>query len=177
MATRLFISNVEQSVTVENLKGVLSQVAEPSNVVIAIDQKTKMPKGFAFADFESEIDAEKVIEELNGYVLNGKALKISQDRSYQDRSEGKQESLPSVQRVIFSFAQPHRKKVDISSHRPISFKNVQLLNQFLSQRGKILGRKYTLLSRKEQVEVARAIKRARNFGLIRPPDMKVKVTI
>ncbi|MCS6961821.1 MAG: 30S ribosomal protein S18 [Deltaproteobacteria bacterium] len=179
MAGRLFISNIDATVTVDNLKGVISQIAEPSSVVIAIDQKTKIPKGFGFVEFENTEDMKRVLEELNGYVLNGKALKVSVDRSYQDRNEigTKQEQLPTVQRVALPVNQQSRRTIDISQQRPVSFKNVQLLNQFLSQRGKILGRKYTGLSRAEQNEVARAIKRARQFGLIRPPDMKVKPTI
>ncbi len=173
---RIFISNLDSSVTQDNLKGILSQVAEPTKVVLVIDQKTKLPKGFAFAEFETEEEARSVIDELNGYVLNGKPLKMSEDRSSSDSQdlESKGEGLPAVQRVVFSFTQPKKKQISIPSDREISFKDVQLLKQFISQRGKILGRKYTGLDRKTQAKIAREIKRARNFALLPEPDMKPK---
>ncbi|MCS6893721.1 MAG: 30S ribosomal protein S18 [Deltaproteobacteria bacterium] len=176
MAIRLFIANIDQSVTQDNLKGVISQIAVPSKVILVVDQKTKLPKGFGFAEFEQDEDGLKVIEELNGYVLNGKPLKISEDRSFSEKSDSpKSENLPNVQRVVFSFSQTQKRKIDLTEHYPISFKNTKILNQFLSQRGKILGRKYTGLSNKDQNEVAKAIKRARNFALIREPDMFLSV--
>ncbi|MDP6750132.1 MAG: 30S ribosomal protein S18 [Candidatus Poribacteria bacterium] len=48
----------------------------------------------------------------------------------------------------------------------IDYKDVDLLRQFISERSKILPRRFTRLSAKQQREVTRAIKRARNMALL-----------
>jgi len=56
------------------------------------------------------------------------------------------------------FSSPDAPKVD--------FKDVKLLQRFVSERGKIVPRRITAVSSKKQRELARAIKRARNLALL-----------
>ena len=48
----------------------------------------------------------------------------------------------------------------------IDYKDVKLLQRFISERGKIVPRRITAVSSKKQRELSRAIKRARNVALI-----------
>ncbi|ACT56803.1 30S ribosomal protein S18 [Candidatus Liberibacter asiaticus] len=48
----------------------------------------------------------------------------------------------------------------------IDYKDIRLLNRFLSQRGKIVPSRISSVSHKKQRELAKAIKRARYLGLI-----------
>jgi small subunit ribosomal protein S18 len=48
----------------------------------------------------------------------------------------------------------------------IDYKDVKLLGRFLSERGKIVPSRITVVSNKKQRALARAIKRARYLGLI-----------
>ena len=48
----------------------------------------------------------------------------------------------------------------------IDFKDVKLLQRFVSERGKIVPSRITAVSNKKQRELARAIKRARNLALL-----------
>ena len=48
----------------------------------------------------------------------------------------------------------------------IDYKDVEILKRFLNPHGRILPRRATGLSAKHQREVARAIKRAREMGLL-----------
>jgi small subunit ribosomal protein S18 len=48
----------------------------------------------------------------------------------------------------------------------IDYKDVKLLQRFLSERGKIVPSRITAVSAKKQRELAQAIKRARNLALI-----------
>jgi small subunit ribosomal protein S18 len=48
----------------------------------------------------------------------------------------------------------------------IDYKDVKLLQRFLSERGKIVPSRITAVSAKRQRELAQAIKRARNLALI-----------
>ena len=48
----------------------------------------------------------------------------------------------------------------------IDYKDVRLLQGFVSERGKIVPSRITAVSTKKQRELARAIKRARHIGLL-----------
>ena len=48
----------------------------------------------------------------------------------------------------------------------IDFKDVRLLQRYVSERGKIVPSRITAVSAKKQRELARAIKRARFLGLL-----------
>ncbi len=48
----------------------------------------------------------------------------------------------------------------------VDYKNVRFLQRYLSERGKIMPRRLTGLSRRGQRELAQAIKRARQLALL-----------
>jgi small subunit ribosomal protein S18 len=48
----------------------------------------------------------------------------------------------------------------------IDYKDVKLLQRYISERGKIVPSRITAVSQKKQRELAKAIKRARYLGLI-----------
>lgn len=48
----------------------------------------------------------------------------------------------------------------------INYKNLKLLNKFISERGKILSSRVTGVSAKKQRKLSQAIKRARNLALL-----------
>ena len=48
----------------------------------------------------------------------------------------------------------------------IDYKDVKLLQRFISERGKIVPSRITAVSAKKQRELAKAIKRARHLGLL-----------
>ena len=48
----------------------------------------------------------------------------------------------------------------------IDYKDVKLLQRFISERGKIVPSRITAVSSKKQRELARAIKRSRHLGLL-----------
>ncbi|MCH9620902.1 MAG: hypothetical protein S4CHLAM20_03100 [Chlamydiia bacterium] len=62
---------------------------------------------------------------------------------------------------------PHlAKSRKISSHKEIDYKDVELLKQFITERGKILPRRITGITAKQQRYVTKAIKRARCIALM-----------
>ena len=48
----------------------------------------------------------------------------------------------------------------------IDYKDIKLLQRFISERGKIVPRRITSVTAKEQRELAQAIKRARHLGML-----------
>jgi small subunit ribosomal protein S18 len=49
----------------------------------------------------------------------------------------------------------------------IDYKDAELLRKFMTERGKILSRRYTGVTSKQQRQVKRAIRQARVMGLVR----------
>ena len=62
-----------------------------------------------------------------------------------------------------------RKKASPFAHADapaINYKDIKLLQRFISERGKIVPRRITAVTAKEQRSLAQAIKRARELGLM-----------
>jgi len=77
--------------------------------------------------------------------------------STQDKRRGK----PSMKGEARRYSKLPREELD-----RIDYKNVALLQRFVTERGKIRSRRVTGLSRRDQTKMARAVKRARELGLL-----------
>lgn len=61
----------------------------------------------------------------------------------------------------------YRRRVSpINPKEPIDYKDVDLLRKFITERGKILPRRITGLTAKQQRDLTQAIKRARVLALL-----------
>jgi small subunit ribosomal protein S18 len=174
---KLFISNLDFEVTSDQLRALFEEVGPCISVVVASDRETKRSKGFAFVEMDREEDAKKAIDALNNRQLNGRPMKVCEDRGKNSgpvgaSSEGGQEGgrkfepLPSIQRTqLFK----RRKKLDPFTEDPtksIDYKDVAMLSKFVSERGRILSRRLTGLTAYNQRKVSKAIKRAQSLGLM-----------
>lgn len=177
MGKKLFVSNLDFEITTDQLRDMFAEIGSTMSVVIASDRETRRSKGFAFIEMDSEDDAKKAIELLNNKVINGRPMKVVEDRGKTGGSGGGEgeeggfgrrprEFLPPIQRMqLFK----RRKKIDPFMEDPsktVDYKDVAMLSRFLSERGKILSRRLTGLSAFNQRKLSKAIKRAQNLGLL-----------
>ena len=71
-----------------------------------------------------------------------------------------------------SIFQPNKYKfkrncpLSVKNAPKVDYKNIKLLNRFISENGKILPSRITNVSQKKQRELSLSIKRARNLALI-----------
>lgn len=179
MGKKLFVSNLDFDINVDQIREMFSELGAVVSAVLATDRETKRSKGFAFVEMERDEDAGKAIETLNNKVVNGRPMKVAEDRGKTgggapaggsaEGGEGgrrKFEPLPPIQRM-----QPfrRRKKLDPFIEDPtktIDYRDIAILSKFLSDRGRILGRKLTGLSAYNQRKLTKAIKRAQQVGLL-----------
>ncbi|MCM8786598.1 MAG: RNA-binding protein [Candidatus Omnitrophica bacterium] len=83
---KLYIGNLEFGVTEDQLKKAFSDKGlAVKEVRIITDKFTGKSKGFGFAEFETEDEAQKAIDALNGQELNGRTLRVSKARKMQPR--------------------------------------------------------------------------------------------
>jgi small subunit ribosomal protein S18 len=165
---KLFVSNLDFEVTSEQLREAVDAIAPSSSVVVAVDRDSKRSKGFAFVEMQNEESARSVSEQLNGFILNGRPIKVVEDRG-KGGTEGTQkkfEPLPPIQRMqLFR----RKKKLDPFTEdpeKPVDYRDIAVLSRFVSERGRILSRRLTGLKANNQRKVSKAIKRAQNLGLI-----------
>lgn len=59
-----------------------------------------------------------------------------------------------------------RKASPLKPNEPIDYKDVELLSKFLTEQGKILPRRLTGLTTKQQTRITKAVKRARILSLL-----------
>src|SRR5262245_59801664 len=109
MGKKLFISNLDFEVTTDQLRDMFLEHGACNNVVIAVERDTKRSKGFAFIEMENDEEAKKAIDGLNNKIINGRPMKVCEDRgktnqpgggggdSYRSEGGGRtREILPSI---------------------------------------------------------------------------------
>lgn len=77
METRLYIGNMSQETTEEDLRAMFSEAGAVEAIDVVIDRKSGRPRGFAFVTMTSQEEAEKAIELFNAKEVNGQTLKVN----------------------------------------------------------------------------------------------------
>ncbi len=163
---KLFVSNLDFELKIEDLKKIFSEVGPVVNITLVTDRETGKSRGYCFIEMAVPEDAVKATEQLNGKVFNGRPVSVAEDRGKKAATHEPQQFLQPMQRVLFF---RKKRKADPFEENPnlkIDFRDVRVLSRFLSERGRILPRRLTGLSAYNQRRIARAIKRSQNVGLL-----------
>ena len=84
---KLYIGNLEYGVTDADLKKFIEEKGiTPKEVKIITDKYSGMSKGFGFAEFETEEQAQAAIDALNEQEFNGRKLTVNKARKMEPRS-------------------------------------------------------------------------------------------
>ena len=85
MGNRVYVGNLSYDTTRESLETAFSALGKVSEIAIPTDRETGRMRGFAFVTMGSAQDANAAIAQLNGSMLDGRALKVNEA---QERSAG-----------------------------------------------------------------------------------------
>jgi cold-inducible RNA-binding protein len=80
MSNKLFVGGISWDTKEEGLKEFFEQVGKVVEAKIITDRMTGRSKGFGFVTMETEEDAQKAIQELNGKELDGRSLTVNEAR-------------------------------------------------------------------------------------------------
>lgn len=80
MATKLFIGNLEYTVTSDDLKTHFASAGTVVDAVVISDKMTGRSRGFGFVEMSSEEEAKAAIEKLNGSDLKGRKINVNEAR-------------------------------------------------------------------------------------------------
>jgi len=85
---KIYIGNLDYSVAESDLARVLEEKGiNAKEITVIMDKYSGRSKGFGFAEFETEEDAQKAIDSLNGQELNGRTLKVNRARKMRPRRD------------------------------------------------------------------------------------------
>ncbi|WP_437740369.1 RNA-binding protein [Sorangium sp. So ce1504] len=88
MGNRLYVGNLSFSTTRETLESAFAAAGEVREVAMPTDRETGQPRGFAFVTMGSAQAANSAISQLNGAVLDGRALKVNEAQERPARGFG-----------------------------------------------------------------------------------------
>ncbi len=76
MQSKLYVGNLSNNVSEEELKELFGQAGEVKEIVLVIDRETQRRKGFGFVEMLTQTDAEKAIRMFNGQQLGGQSVTV-----------------------------------------------------------------------------------------------------
>ena len=85
---KLYIGNLSFDTTESDLRGFLEEKgATPTDIKIISDKYTGKSKGFGFAEFETEEQAQAAIDALNEQELAGRKLTVNKAKKMEPRRD------------------------------------------------------------------------------------------
>ena len=87
--TTIYVGNLPFSATEDDVKTLFESHGKVDSVKLINDRETGKPRGFGFVDMSSA-DAQGAIQALNGFQMNGRALRVNeaQERPQRPRPGG-----------------------------------------------------------------------------------------
>jgi RNA recognition motif-containing protein len=83
--TSIYVGNLAQTATEEDLRQAFGQYGTVSAVNIVKDRETGRPRGFAFVEMADGDEAAKAIKQLNLSEISGRSVTVDQARPKADR--------------------------------------------------------------------------------------------
>ena len=80
MTKKLYVGNLSYNVTAGALEELFATVGEVTSASVVTDRMTGRSRGFAFVEMAESAGAQKAIAELNGKVLDDRAIKVAEAR-------------------------------------------------------------------------------------------------
>ncbi|KAL7667924.1 hypothetical protein ACOME3_008649 [Neoechinorhynchus agilis] len=96
----LIINYLPQSMDEKKLYKMFRQIGPIHSCRLMYDKATGYSYGYGFVEYEDEIHASQAIEELNGYYVEGKTLKVAYSRPRSEQTRGTNIYVSNLPRKI-----------------------------------------------------------------------------
>lgn len=88
MSKKLFIGGLSWNTTDEGLRGSFEGFGSITDAKVITDRETGRSRGFGFVTFAEGTDAQKAMEQMDGTMLDGRSIKVSEAEERGGRSGG-----------------------------------------------------------------------------------------
>ncbi|MDB4943869.1 MAG: RNA-binding protein, partial [Labilithrix sp.] len=88
MGNRLYVGNLSFDSTVDSLRAAFGAFGEVTDAHVVTDRTTGQSRGFGFVTMGNSADAAKAIAEMNGALVDGRALRVNEAEERPSRGGG-----------------------------------------------------------------------------------------
>ena len=81
MAKKIYVGNLNFATSEEELSNIFAQYGTIASASIVLDRYTGRSRGFGFVEMDDETVSDAAISALNGYELDGRALRVNEANS------------------------------------------------------------------------------------------------
>ena len=89
----IYVSNLSFAVQDEDLMSYFAEYGEVTSAKVIMDKFTNRSKGFGFVEMSDDEAAQKAIAELDGGMVEGRAIKVMVARPREERSSNSRPSF------------------------------------------------------------------------------------
>lgn len=89
MAAKLFVGSLPFATTSDQLREVFSAAGKVVEANVVMDKMTGRSRGFGFVEYETDEEAKKAIETLNGQEVDGRKIFVSEARPQAPRDNNR----------------------------------------------------------------------------------------
>ena len=84
MSKKIYVGNLSYKVTEDDLKDLFAEFGTVTEINVITDRETGRPRGFAFVEMDSDDEATKAINSLNGKELQDREIVVNEARPRRD---------------------------------------------------------------------------------------------
>ena len=88
MGKKLYVGNLSYSSDRQSLEQCFSAHGTVESATVITDRETGRSKGFGFVEMSSEDEAQAAIDNLDGYELDGRTIRVNEAKPREPRSFG-----------------------------------------------------------------------------------------
>jgi RNA recognition motif-containing protein len=89
----IYVANLSFTVKDEDLRSYFAEYGEVSSANVIMDKLTNRSRGFAFVEMPDEAAAQKAIAELDGAMVDGRAIKVNVAKPKEERPNNNRRSF------------------------------------------------------------------------------------
>ena len=88
MAKNIYVGNLAWGATADDLLELFGKHGKVARAQVITDRETGRSRGFGFVEMESDAEADKAIEALNGFSHDGRPLTVNEAKPREERGPG-----------------------------------------------------------------------------------------
>ena len=74
----IYVANLGSNVNDESLRELFKDFGDVSSAKVIVDKFSSQSRGFGFVEMSDENAAQKAVKELNGIMVDGKSIKVTE---------------------------------------------------------------------------------------------------
>jgi len=82
--SKIYVGNLPFSAKEDSVRALFAAHGTVDSVALINDRDTGQPRGFGFVEMTSNSEAARAIQNLNGYQMDGRALKVNEAQAKSD---------------------------------------------------------------------------------------------